>query len=247
MVQLALKKQLCSLSVCAMWPLSGTFFRCSRQLCSQVSSHINDSLYWFGVEQIEDRTPTRACDSLHYIEGRSPEKDSCWIWNRSHQKKLDAVRFYIFTVTDLIGKEHKTHYLALSIIELYFGSCLNVYLCQEKNELKSTMYCCAVVFSGFMLGFDCKFGVLLFSFYYLRQWSRRGVCTENFWYLVARIPLIIFQVFCQGKWNKILIFLFFFNSSMDFASKHNHENWWKFLYILLFYWLAKALWTAQTQ
>lgn len=146
MVQLALKKQLCSLSVCAMWPLSGTFFRCSRQLCSQVSSHINDSLYWFGVEQIEDRTPTRACDSLHYIEGRSPEKDSCWIWNRSHQKKLDAVRFYIFTVTDLIGKEHKTHYLALSIIELYFGSCLNVYLCQEKKwaQIYHVLLCCCI-------------------------------------------------------------------------------------------------------
>lgn len=126
-------KWLCSLLVGAMWPISGTFFSCSREPCSQVFSYINDSLYCFRGEQIEERTTTRACDSLHYIEGRSPEKDICWIWNKSHQKKPDTVRFYIFTVRDLNGQECKTHYLALSITELYYGSCLNIYFCQEKK------------------------------------------------------------------------------------------------------------------
>lgn len=72
-------KWLCSLLVCAMWPISGTFFSCSREPCSQVFSYINDSSYCFRGEQIEEKTTTRACDSLHYIEGRSPEKDICWI------------------------------------------------------------------------------------------------------------------------------------------------------------------------
>lgn len=55
-----------------MWPISGTFCKCCRELCSQVVSCINDSLYFFRREQIEERT-MKTCDSLHYIEGKNPE------------------------------------------------------------------------------------------------------------------------------------------------------------------------------
>lgn len=67
-------KRLCSLLVSAMWPISGTFFRYSGELCSQVSSRINDRLYCFRGEPTKERTTSRACGSLCYVEGRSPEK-----------------------------------------------------------------------------------------------------------------------------------------------------------------------------
>lgn len=153
-----------------MWPFSGTFFRCCRAWCSQVSSHINDSLWCFTGEKIKKRTTTRARDCLCYIKGKTPEKDTGWIWNKFHQKKSDTARFYILTGRDLNGQVHETHCLVLSVTELYYGCYLNIHFCQEKNELKSTTYGWAVVFSGFMLGFGCEFGILLFSFYYLKQW-----------------------------------------------------------------------------
>lgn len=135
-------KWLCSLLVCAMWPISGTFFRCSRELCSQVSSRINESLYCFRRSRLR-KGPQRGLLTAWVIEGKIPEKN-IWTWNKSHQKKPDVVRFYVFTARNLSGQEHKTHYLALSITKLYSGSCLSIYFCQEKKKKKSSNLLCIV-------------------------------------------------------------------------------------------------------
>lgn len=131
-------KWLCSLLVCAMWPISGTFFRCSRELCSQVSSRINESLYCFRRSRLR-KGPQRGLLTAWVIEGKIPEKN-IWTWNKSHQKKPDVVRFYVFTARNLSGQEHKTHYLALSITKLYSGSCLSIYFCQEKKKKRAQIY-----------------------------------------------------------------------------------------------------------